>query len=70
MASKDTAMRSVSEGVKIDCRLLLLSVAGTSIKGVGRPTASSSRLCSDLMLAQLLSSTYLSSTSSKVVSMR
>lgn len=54
MASSDTAMRSVSEGVNIDCRLAPFSVIGAVDRATssGRPNASSSRLCSDLKVSQ------------------
>ena len=50
MASRDTAIRRVSEGVKTDCLLAPFSVKGAFAKETssGRPKASSSRLCSDL----------------------
>jgi hypothetical protein len=50
MASRETAMRRVSEGVKTDCLLAPFSVRGADAKETssGRPNASSSRLCSDL----------------------
>jgi len=50
MASRDTAIRRVSEGVNTDCLLAPFSVRGAVAKETssGRPKASSSRLCSDL----------------------
>lgn len=76
MASRDTAMRRVSEGFKTDCLLAPLSVIGADPRETssGRPKASSSRLCSDLKSQSFSSNeeciAHRSSTSSSVASIR